>query len=46
MPGVTGNTMQADIDAFKTAGANHVLSKPLQMEVLMVIVNGAITGAK
>lgn len=32
--GVTGNCLQSDIDYFKACGANEVLAKPLDIELL------------
>ena len=32
--GVTGNALQIDVDYFKECGANEVLAKPLDIELL------------
>jgi CheY-like chemotaxis protein len=33
--GVTGNALQSDIDYFKECGANEVLTKPLDIQLLI-----------
>lgn len=37
--GVTGNTVQDDVDSFIKAGASHVLSKPVEVDALTRILN-------
>ena len=37
--GVTGNSQQSDIDEFTAAGANKVMTKPLDIEAFMNYVN-------
>ena len=32
--GVTGNALQSDVDHFKECGANEVLAKPLNIQLL------------
>jgi CheY-like chemotaxis protein len=38
--GVTGNGLKTDIDLFISAGADHVLTKPIDVEQLMQVLAG------
>jgi CheY-like chemotaxis protein len=39
--GVTGNVLQSDVDIFKECGADAVLAKPLDIQLLNQLMNGA-----
>jgi CheY-like chemotaxis protein len=40
--GVTGNALQSDVDYFKECGANEVLAKPLDIELLNNLLNKTV----
>jgi hypothetical protein len=39
--GVTGNALQSDVNYFKKCGANEVLAKPLDIQLLNKHMEGA-----
>jgi CheY-like chemotaxis protein len=44
--GVTGNALQSDIDLFKESGANEVLTKPLDIQLLNTLMNSSAENAE
>jgi hypothetical protein len=44
--GLTGATLDHEIEAFVKAGANHVLPKPLQIKILDKLLSQGVDGSQ